>query len=96
MSNNDHNIPWTRSFAKYLLLFRPELSITLPGNIISSPKVLFLSDQEYKEHFIPKGKGLEIKCAHIKYTQTYIFSQARCIVHVQTKIKMYIYNQENL
>ena len=65
-------------------------------NIISSPKVLFLSDQEYKEHFIPKGKGLEIKCTHIKYTQTYIFSQAKCTVHVQTKIKMYIYNQENL
>ena len=96
MSNIDHNIPWTRSFAKYLLLFHPELSITLPGNIISSPKVLFLSDQEYKEHFIPKGKGLEIKCTHIKYTQTYIFSQAKCILHVQTKIKMYIYNQENL
>ena len=96
MSNIDHNIPWTRSFAKYLLLFHPELSITLPGNIISSPKVLFLSDQEYKEHFIPKGKGLEIKCTHMKYTQTYIFSQARCIVHVHTKIKMYIYNQENL
>ena len=96
MSNIDHNIPWTRSFAKYLVLFHPELSITLPGNIISSPKVLFLSDQEYKEHFIPKGKGLEIKCTHIKYTQTYIFSQAKCTVHVQTKIKMYIYNQEKL
>ena len=63
---------------------------------VSSPKVLFLSDQEYKEHFIPKGKGLEIKCTHMKYTQTYIFSQAKCILHVQTKIKMYIYNQENL
>ena len=96
MSNIDHNIPWTRIFAKHLVLFHPELSITLPGNIISSPKVLFLSDQEYKQHFILKGKGLEIKCTHIKYTQTYIFSQARCIVHVQTKIKMYIYNQENL
>ena len=96
MSIIDHNIPWTRSFAKYLVLFYRELSITLPGNIISSPKVLFLSDQEYKEHFIPKGNGLEIKCTHIKYTQTYIFSQAKCILHIQTKIKMYIYNQENL
>ena len=80
-----------------MVLFHPELSITLPGNIISSPKVLFLSDQEYKEHFIPKGKGLEIKCTHMREGEvTYLYISGKVTIPKQSEFNVNSYNKDTV